>query len=128
MTVQPVGYVVLTLIFEREGNKWVGTCEELSTSRYARTLKQCQRELKDLVIEHLNLLEEAGEREKFFAKWKIEIHPTKAPQEITFRVSGPISPRLLLDPLAPGSPPFLRPTVFPLQHERRHEAGELAGV
>ena len=51
------GYAMLTLVFEREGYKWVGTCEELGTSTYARTLKQCQRELDDLVTEHLNLLD-----------------------------------------------------------------------
>jgi hypothetical protein len=26
------GYVILTLKYEREGNKWVGTCHELSTT------------------------------------------------------------------------------------------------
>ena len=128
MTIQPVGYVFLTLIFEREGNKWVGTCEELSTSTYARTLKQCQSELKELVTEHLNLLEEAGERDKFFARWEIQVYPTSAPKEITFRLSGPLSPILLQGRSVPSRPPFLRPTVFPLLPETRHRTGELAGV
>ena len=81
------GYVMLTLVSAREGNKWVGTCEELSTSTYARTLKQCNRDLDALVVEHLDLLEEEGERERFFKRWGIEIQPTKAPKDSTFHVS-----------------------------------------
>ena len=43
-----IGYVTLTLSFEREGNKWVGTCLELGTSTFTRTLKQTQIDLKAL--------------------------------------------------------------------------------
>ena len=128
MTATAVGYVVLTLTFERDGNRWVGTCEELSTSTYAKTLKQCQRELRDLVIEHLNLLEEAGEREKFFDRWKIEIHPTSSPHEITFRLSGPHSPRFLQESSGAGKPPFLRPSVFRIPLDRLQVAREPSGA
>ena len=124
----PVGYVILTLIFEREGHKWVGTCEELGTSTYARTLKQCQRELEELVSEHLNLLEEEGEREKFFARWGIEIHQTKAPREITFRVSGSSMPRFFDEPAAPSRPPFLLPRLFPILPENPNRVRKLAGA
>ncbi len=34
------GYVILTLKYEREGNKWIGTCHELSTRTFARTLRR----------------------------------------------------------------------------------------
>ena len=61
-----VGHVVLTLAFEQEDNKWVGTCIELGTSTFSRTLRQTQDDLRKLVVEHLNLLEQHGERESFF--------------------------------------------------------------
>jgi hypothetical protein len=128
MAPTPVGYVILTLIFEREGYKWVGTSEELSTSTYARTLKQCQRELEELVSEHLNLLEEEGERERFFGRWGIEVHPTKAPQEITFRVSGRSMPRFFDKPAAPSSPPFLLPRLFPVLSADPNREKRLVGA
>ena len=66
MTENATGYVTLTLTYERGGNQWVGICLELGTSTYSRTLKQCQLELEELVVDHLNVLEEIGERESFF--------------------------------------------------------------
>ena len=129
MSPTPVGYVILTLIYEREGYKWVGTCEELGTSTYARTLKQCQRDLKDLVTEHLDLLEEEGERERFFEKWGIVIHQTKkAPQGFAVRLPGSLIDRLSQDPTAPSSPPFLRPSVFELPAPMPQREREPAGV
>ena len=68
-----VGHVVLTLAFEQEGNKWVGTCIELGTSIFSRTLRQTQDDLRKLVVEHLNLLGQYGERESFFKQWGIEL-------------------------------------------------------
>ena len=123
------GHVVLTLIFEREGLKWVGTCEELGTSTYARTLKQCRRELEDLVADHLNLLEEEDERERFFEKWGIEVHPLKKPpKEFAIHVSAPTGDRLLKRPVAPSSPPFLLPMSFLLPPEGRRRKHVLAGL
>ena len=84
------GYVLLTLKFEREGNKWVGICLELGTSTFARTLKRCVEELRGLVIEHLNVLEEVGERERFFQTWGIEFHRERvAPTEVTIHGNAP---------------------------------------
>ena len=77
------GYVILTLKYEREGNKWVGTCHELSTSTFARTLRRknaqaMPAELTELVTEHLDVLEQSGQRERFFRDWGIEFHPVYA--------------------------------------------------
>ena len=47
-------YVKLTLMFEREGNKWVATCLELGTSTYGRTLERVEESIRRLVIEHLD--------------------------------------------------------------------------
>ena|SRR3990167_1620348 len=75
------GYVLLTLAFTQEDDRWVGVCAELSTSTFAHTLEECQQELKALVTEHLNLLEEVGAREAFFEKWDIEF-VRKLPQKM----------------------------------------------
>ena len=64
--------VQLTLSFTREGTRWVGCCVELGTSTYDRSLERCERALRALVAEHLDLLEEAGERGAFFKQWGIE--------------------------------------------------------
>ena len=87
MAATAVGYVILTLSFEREDNKWVGICVELGTSTYSRALTKTREDLSKLVIEHLNLLEEAGEREQFFEDWGIEFHREKPePDEFRFRL------------------------------------------
>ena len=69
-----LGYVTLTLSFEQEGSEWVGVCLELGTSTFADTLEECQEELQELVTDHLSVLEEIGERERFFKEWGIAVH------------------------------------------------------
>lgn len=117
-----MGYVVLTLSFEREGNKWVGTCLELGTSTFHRTLKQCEEELRELVTEHLNALEEAGERERFFEKWDIAFHHTRTtPREVTIKGSGKYWDRLFEGATAAYGP-FLQPGLFPVRTPERQLA------
>ena len=70
---QPAVRVVLHYQFTREGNKWVGTCLELGTSTYARSKRKTAEALYELVLEHLNLLEESGERPRFFDEWGIKL-------------------------------------------------------
>ncbi|MDA0987660.1 MAG: hypothetical protein O2783_00690 [Chloroflexi bacterium] len=123
-----VGYVQLTLQFEREGNKWVGTCTELSTSTFARTLKQCQEALSALVIEHLNCLEEEGERPAFFKKWNIEIHPTRTtPSTVTIRGVGADWNQLFRGGVENQGPLF-QPRLFSIGSGIERHDRELAGV
>ncbi len=118
-----MGYVVLTLQFEREGNKWVGTCLELGTSTFHRTLRRCEEELRELVTEHLNALEEAGERERFFQKWGIKFHRQKTtPHEITIRGSGEYWDQLFKRAAAVRGP-FFQPARFPVRTPERQLAG-----
>ena len=77
MLEEPVGYVDLTLKYEFEEEQWVGVCLELSTSTFAETLEEVQNNLTQLVVEHLNLLEDAGERERFFEEHNISYHVLK---------------------------------------------------
>ncbi len=68
------GYVALTLSFEREGDQWVGERLETSTSTFADSLEDCRAELRELVVDHLEVLEEVGERERSFEEWGITVH------------------------------------------------------
>lgn len=89
------GYVAFTLSFQREGDQWVGECLETSTSTFAESLEDCQEELRELVIDHLDILEEVGERELSFQEWGITIHPTDdVLTELTFPVSADARGRL----------------------------------
>ena len=112
-----LGYVVLTQSFEREGNKWVGTCVELGTSTYARSLDQCQQELKVLCEEHLNLLEQAGERKRFFEKWDVPFYEQRtAPEEVVIRRSSVADwDRLFRANTLETSGLFFQPHMFPLR-------------
>ena len=116
MPVRALGHVALTLAFQREGNKWVGTCMELGTSTFARSLKRCQEELWDLVFEHLNLLEQSGERESFFQKWGIEIQPAGVRQQNEFVIRGLADSWIhtLRNRSAMEHGPFFQPGLFPL--------------
>ncbi len=87
---EQLGHVVLTFAFERgDNNNWVGTCLELGTSTYANSLQEVEEALHELVTEHLSLLEQYGERERFFREWGIELHQAAEPSEEIFaRVLG----------------------------------------
>lgn len=74
------GFIVLTMRFRQDGKRWLAMCEELGTSTYARTLKQAQLELAELVALHLNTLEDVGERERFFREHHIRLQ-THAPRQ-----------------------------------------------
>lgn len=118
------GYVILTLRYTREGRRWVGTCQELSTSTFARTLKRCQEELGELVVEHLAVLDETGQRERFFRDWGIQFHTTQTPpQEVILRNDGdPAWNDLLKAVNDPGEGLLLQPRAFPIDQARGNQA------
>ena len=84
----PARYVELTLRFNREDGKWVGVCVELGTSTYGKKLEQVEGDLRRLVSEHLNLLEEAGGRARFFSEHGIIVHGEK-PTRHQLRITVP---------------------------------------
>ncbi len=108
------GYVHLTLRFHLEGSQWVGVCAELGTSTFARTLSACRSELEELVTDHLNVLEEVGELDRFFAEWGIEIHPDPVPPgEFTIRCPDDLRDRR----------PLFQPFVCPALGGERQAVG-----
>ena len=121
-------YVALTLSFEREGDVWVGVCLELGTSTYADTLEACEDELRELVVEHIDVLEEIGERDRFFQEWGITLRDTPVPPaHLTIRGSGDSWARLFQDS-TDALAPFLRPRIFPIRDRESEAAGQLVGA
>lgn len=91
------GFVVLTLAFHQEDKRWLGRCLELGTSTYGRTLKQVHAELVELVELHLNALEDAGERERFFEEHGITFYTAdQAPGHV--RPSIPVDTEYYVHP------------------------------
>ncbi len=121
------GYVTLTFSFEKEDEDWVGVCLELGTSTFADTFERCQSELEELVTNHLEVLEDIGERERFFEEWGIRIHADEVPQEHTIRGSGDSWVRLFKQP-SPSIGPFLQPRVFPAGSSPFASANTIATV
>ena len=124
-------YVALTLSFEREGDVWVGVCLELGTSTFADTLEECQSELQEFVEENLNLLEEVGERDRFFKKWGITLRSAPdTPEQFTIRGSenGDFWNKLFQGTNGSGSDAiFLRPRIFAIGG-KGEAAGQPAGA
>ena len=73
------GFVILTLVFRKEGNRWTGECLELGTATYGRSLEKTHSELAELVELHLNALEQAGERQHFFKAHNIRFYADHLP-------------------------------------------------
>ena len=79
------GYVVLTYQFSKDGEQWVGVCEDFQVSTYGDDLDVVKEELDDLVLLTLNGVEALGEREQFFAENRITLHLESLPEpEITY--------------------------------------------
>ena len=128
MPKRKVGYVALTLQFEREDDQWVGTCIELGTSTFAHSLEQVQEELHELVGLHLNGLETVGERERFFENHGIQIQRTTQTEaeEVTLRVPWP-SLKQLGPPIRKA--PLFQPHLFPFpEHDPEDRLVELVSA
>lgn len=122
-------YVDLSLSFEREGGVWVGSCLELGTSTFDDTLDACQEGLRELAVEHLDVLEEVGERAAFFKEWGITLHdaPAAAPPRFDIRGNSGFWAGTQPEPPAAGAT-FLKMRVFFVKDGEREAAGQLAGA
>ena len=89
-------YIKLTLVYHKEGQQWVGECQELGTSTFGDSFEEVETELIELVELHLNTLEGLNERERFFKEQGIEILTEKVPKIISF--STPYFPGLVVQP------------------------------
>jgi len=97
------GFAILTLLFREEASDlWTGECRELGTATDGTTLRQVHSELVDLVVLHLNALEETGDRERFFETHRIRFYRADATPSV-------VQMRLPLDENA-----FVHPHKIPL--------------
>lgn len=93
MALKPLGYIVLTLKFRKEGDKWTARCVELGTATFGSSLEEAEERIREAVTLHVNTLEDVGERERFFKEHNIACHvhrprsgkvPTTASDERSF--------------------------------------------
>lgn len=71
------GYVELTVKFAKEGDRWTAECLELGTAAYGNTFDRAATAISDLVLLHLNALEDVGTQAAFFKKHGIRFHKAK---------------------------------------------------
>ncbi len=90
------GYVVLTLKFHKVDRRWTAYCEELGTATFGRSLSEAEKRLKEMVLLHLNTLEEVGECDRFFKEHGIQLHHTKPKKDI--KVSLPLETSVFVKP------------------------------
>lgn len=74
--------VVLTVEIQREGAQWVGQCVELGTATFGDSVDEVADELLDLIVLHLEGLEDAGERERFLQARGIKVYEDSLPPEV----------------------------------------------
>jgi predicted RNase H-like HicB family nuclease len=94
------GYIIVTLFFYKEGNRWVGICKELGTSTFGRSIQEAHNRLNEAVELHLNTLEEVGERERFFREHNITLYSHKPKEK---KVCLPVKDNA-----------FVRPYIYPI--------------
>jgi len=82
---KPNAYVIVTFLFYKEGNRWVGQCKEFGTSTFGRSIQEAFERLNGAVELHLNTLEQVRERESFFREHNIISYPHK-PQKEEIRI------------------------------------------
>jgi len=82
------GYIIVTYVFSKEADQWVGTCRELGTSVCADTFEDAEEHLCEAVELHLNALEDVGERKRFLKEHRIRFHRAK-PQLRGLRTTVP---------------------------------------
>ena len=84
-------FVRLTLQFQKlEDGTWLAECKELGTVTQSGSLESAQEELLELVELHLNGLEDAGERERFFEEHNIIVYDFEPPKKLTIEAPSDI--------------------------------------
>jgi predicted RNase H-like HicB family nuclease len=83
------GYIILTIMFQREGRKWLAQCVELGTATLGRTLIEAKKRINEAISLHLNTLEDVNELERFFRENNIIFYSAK-PKPKSIPVSVPL--------------------------------------
>ena len=81
-------YVDLTLKYEKEEDKWVGVCLQLTTSTFGDSLTELQEDLIALVEAHMDVIHEDGELTGFFEEHGIVVQESR-PESVRIDVELP---------------------------------------
>jgi predicted RNase H-like HicB family nuclease len=81
-------YILLTLLFKREGKVWTAECKELGTASFGDTIEEAIETIEDMVKLHLDALEDAGERERFLQENHVKVYDEK-PKEKSVSIELP---------------------------------------
>ena len=73
------GFVVLTMEFRKEGDIWTGVCKELGTAADGAIFDEVSEVLNEMVLLHLNTLEDVGECKRFLKEHGVTIHRNEPP-------------------------------------------------
>jgi predicted RNase H-like HicB family nuclease len=71
------GYIIVSLVFKREGRCWTGRCPELGTATYGSTVDEVSEALREAIMLQLNTLEDVGECERFLKENNIKFYRQK---------------------------------------------------
>ncbi len=71
------GYLVLTLEFSWKDKQWNGVCRQLGTATCGSDIEEVRDALRELVPQHVELLQESGELDRFLRRWKIPVRKTR---------------------------------------------------
>lgn len=94
---EAMGYIVLSISFKKEDNKWTAICRELGTATFAHTFEEAGERIIEAIELHLNTLEENGERENFFKKYNIKIF-THKPRKSDVSIKCSVDPGTFIGP------------------------------
>ena len=86
----PVGFVHLTLHYEKSDDVWVAECQELGTVTEADTLEQAQSQLKEAVNLQLEQMDALGQVQGFLQEHNVRLHSVK--RRATRRAGGWATP------------------------------------
>ena len=90
------GYVTLTHEFRKEGRRWTAHCKELGTATFGRSLTEADKRLSEAVCLNLNVLEDVGERDRFFREHDIKFQQSRPRKNIT--ISTPVDKDVFVRP------------------------------
>jgi len=79
--------ITLTCTYTREGDQWVGICDELGTSAFADSLEQTRIETQESVQLQLNEVERITDIQGYLADNEVTIRPVRQPEEAGFAIA-----------------------------------------
>ena len=69
--------IAVTCTYSREGNQWVGICDELGTSAFADTLERARIELQEAIQLQLNEVERIADLKDYLADNRVALLPVQ---------------------------------------------------